>query len=480
MYQIHFHEPAHVHFIGIGGISMSGLAEVLLEERFTVTGSDQTESALTKKLEQSGATVFYGQRADNIQPGTDVVVYTAAVHEDNPEYQEALRQNLPLLSRAELLGQIMDNYGQSVAVAGTHGKTTTTSMAAQILLAAGADPTVSVGGILPAIGGNIRVGHSSCFITEACEYTNSFLHFYPKYSMILNIEEDHMDFFKDLDDIRRSFRLFAQNTAPDGAIIVNQEIEGLDRLLEGLTPETVTYGFDSSCDFYPENIAFQESGCAQFSIMHRKKQTRQTTQDGNTSSFLAWSEREKVCDVSLCVPGRHNISNALAAAALAVQMGLPFAAIREGLHTFHGTDRRFQLKGTCQGATIIDDYAHHPTEIRATLSAAADYPHNRIICVFQPHTYTRTKAFLEEFAAALSAADLVVLADIYAARETDTLGVSSRDLLSKLENYGTKCCYFPTFDDIEKFLLKNLMNGDLLITMGAGDILKVGEDLLTH
>lgn len=480
MYQIQFHKPAHVHFIGIGGISMSGLAEVLLEEQFTITGSDMKESSLTQKLEQSGATVFYGQRAENIQPGTDVVVYTAAVHEDNPEYQEAVRQQIPLLSRAELLGQMMNNYEQSVAVAGTHGKTTTTSMVTQILLAAGADPTISVGGILPSIGGNIRVGHSSCFVTEACEYTNSFLHFYPKYSMILNIEEDHMDFFKDLDDIRHSFRLFAQNTSSDGAIIVNQEIERLDELLEGLSPEVITYGFDPSCDFYPENITFLNSGCAQFSLMHRKKQIAQTEQTAGTSSFLAWSEREQLCEIRLCVPGRHNISNALAAAALAVQMGIPATAICEGLHAFHGTDRRFQYKGTCRQATVIDDYAHHPTEIRATLSAAADYPHNRIICVFQPHTYTRTKAFLKDFAAALSAADLVVLADIYAARETDTLGISSLDLLAELENIGTTCCYFPTFDEIEKFLLKNLMNGDLLITMGAGDILTVGEDLVNH
>lgn len=480
MYQIQFHKPAHVHFIGIGGISMSGLAEVLLEERFTITGSDMKESSLTKKLEQSGATVFYGQSAEHILPGTDVVVYTAAVHEDNPEYQEAVRQQIPLLSRAELLGQVMDNYEQSVAVAGTHGKTTTTSMVTQILLAADADPTISVGGILPSIGGNIRVGHSSCFVTEACEYTNSFLHFYPKYSMILNIEEDHMDFFKDLDDIRHSFRLFAQNTASDGAVIVNREIKGLDQLLEGLSREIITYGFDPSCDFYPQDITFQESGCAHFSLMHRKKQTALDSHGTNTASFSAWTEVEKICDIRLCVPGRHNISNALAAAALAVQMGIPAASICEGLHEFHGTDRRFQYKGMCGQATVIDDYAHHPTEIRATLSAAAGYPHNRIICVFQPHTYTRTKAFLKEFADSLSAADLVVLAEIYAARETDTLEISSLDLLAELEKCGAECCYFPTFDEIEKFLLKNLMNGDLLITMGAGDILKVGEDLVNH
>ena len=481
MYQIHFNQPVHVHFIGIGGISMSGLAEVLLEEHFTISGSDTKESELTAKLEQSGAVICYGQSADNIRPGTDVVVYTAAIHEDNPEYQAAKKAGIPMLSRAELLGQIMNNYKQSIAVAGTHGKTTTTSMITQILLAAQTDPTISVGGILPAIGGNIRVGHSAYFATEACEYTNSFLHFYPKYSMILNIEEDHLDFFKDLDDIRHSFRLFAENTAKDGAIIINREINRLDQLLNGLECDVITYGFDpSSCSFYPENITYQESGYAQFSIMHQFHKVVHSERDGNSSQFLAWKEPEKVCDVSLSVPGRHNISNALAAAALAVQMGIPVEAISEGLHAFHGTDRRFQLKGERNGVTIIDDYAHHPTEIRATLSAAADYPHSRIICVFQPHTYSRTKAFLDEFASALSAADIVVLADIYAARETDTLGVSSLDILKRLEENGTECYFFATFEEIEKFLQKKLMNGDLLITMGAGDILKVGESLLNH
>lgn len=471
MYQINFNQPVHVHFIGIGGISMSGLAEVLLEERFSISGSDAKESDLTKKLEQKGAVIYYGQSAENIRPDTDLVVYTAAIHADNPEYQAAAAKNIPMLSRAELLGQIMNNYKQSVAIAGTHGKTTTTSMATHILLAAHTDPTVSIGGILSAIGGNIRVGHSTYFVTEACEYTNSFLHFYPKYSIILNIEEDHLDFFKDLSDIRHSFRLFAENTASDGALIINREIDRTDELLEGLHCKVITYGFDASCNFYPENISWQPSGFAAFTIMHRPDSPHKAKQQ---------TEPEKLCDVTLRVPGRHNISNALAAAALAVQMGLPSDAISQGLHAFCGTDRRFQFKGRLNGATIIDDYAHHPTEINATLSAAADYPHARVICVFQPHTYTRTKAFLDEFAASLSAADIVILADIYAARETDTLGISSLDILKKLEKRGTECYYFPSFEEIEKFLLKNLMNGDLLITMGAGDILKVGESLLNH
>ncbi len=475
MYQINFNKPVHVHFIGIGGISMSGLAEVLLEEQFTISGSDTGRSELTEMLAQAGADISYEQRADNIRPGTDLVVYTAAIHEDNAEYQEAKRQQLPMLSRAELLGQIMHNYKQSAAIAGTHGKTTTTSMIAQILLAAQADPTISVGGILPSIGGNIRVGHSDYFITEACEYTNSFLHFYPKYSIILNIEEDHMDFFKDLEDIRHSFRLFAENTASDGAIIVNQEIGGLKELLSGLTPKIVTYGQDPSCTFYADELQFSEWGFAQFRIMHRMEASDRTAHASSNDA-----NAEVVCEVSLSVPGRHNIGNALAAAALAVQLGISGDAIAEGLHAFCGTDRRFQIKGTRNGATIVDDYAHHPTEIRATLSAAADYPHKRIICVFQPHTYSRTKAFLDDFATSLAAADIVLLADIYPARETDTLGVSSADILKKLEAYGTECWHFSSFEEIEKFLLKNLINGDLLITMGAGDILKVGESLLQH
>lgn len=480
MYHINFNHPVRVHFIGIGGISMSGLAEILLEEHFTISGSDAKESGLTKKLEQAGAVIYYGQRADNIRPGTDLVVYTAAVHEDNPEFKEAVAQKIPMLSRAELLGQIMDNYRLSAAVAGTHGKTTTTSMITHILLAAGADPTISVGGILASIQGNIRVGHSDYFVTEACEYTNSFLHFYPRFSIILNIEEDHLDFFKDIDDIRHSFRLFAENTAADGTVIVNGEIENIQELCSGLKPEVITYGFDSSCSFYPENITYQESGHAQFSIMHRFAKIVQTEQSGNTSLFSAGMQTEKICDVCLSVPGRHNISNALAAAALAVKMHLPADAIAEGLHSFHGTDRRFQYKGTLNGAVIIDDYAHHPTEITATLNAAADYPHKRTICVFQPHTYTRTKAFLDDFAKSLAAADIIVLADIYAARETDDLGISSRDILRLLEQQGKECYYFPAFEEIEKFLLKKIMNGDLLITMGAGDILKVGENLLNH
>lgn len=457
MYKINFNEPIHIHFIGIGGISMSGLAEILSEEHFTVSGSDSKESALTKHLEEMGITVFYGQKASNIIDGIDLVVYTAAIHEDNPEFACAREKGIPMISRAELLGQIMDNYQSSIAVAGTHGKTTTTSMISQILLAAKTDPTITVGGILKAIDGNLRVGKSDVFISEACEYTNSFLHFYPKYSIILNVEAEHLDFFKDIHDVRNSFHKFAGNTREDGTIIINGEIPDYQELTADIKAKVITYGLTEDCEFHPADITFDENACASFTAMHHDK---------------------VLMNVRLSVPGMHNVSNALAAIALSLDLGLSEEAILAGLLAFGGADRRFQYKGCVDGVTIVDDYAHHPTEIRATLTAAKNYPHKRLVLAFQPHTYSRTKAFLDDFAEVLSMADMVVLADIYAAREKNTYGISSKDILTKLKEKGTDCYYFPSFEEIEKFLLKNCMNGDLLITMGAGDIVNVGEHLL--
>ena len=264
MYKINFQEPIHIHFIGIGGISMSGLAEILFEEHFTISGSDSKESELTRHLEHMGMQIFYGQKASNIIEGIDLIVYTAAIREDNPEFAAAKEKGIPMLSRAELLGQIMDNYQNSIAVSGTHGKTTTTSMISQILLAAKKDPTITVGGILKAIDGNLRVGKSDVFISEACEYTNSFLNFRPKYSIILNIEAEHLDFFKDIHDIRNSFHLFAKNTKENGAIIINGEIENYQEIVEGLAPQVITYGMSDACDFYPADITFNEKACANF------------------------------------------------------------------------------------------------------------------------------------------------------------------------------------------------------------------------
>ena len=377
MYKINFKEPIHLHFIGIGGISMSGLAEILLKEGFRISGSDSKESALTVKLTELGAEIYYGQRASNIKENIEAVVYTAAIHPGNPELKAALERRLPTLTRAELLGQIMENYAQSIAVSGTHGKTTTTSMIANILLEACCDPTKSVGGILKSISGNIHVGNSEVFLTEACEYTNSFLNFYPKYALILNIEEDHMDFFKDLADIRHSFRRFSENVLPQGAIIINGEIENYREITDGLDCQVITYGLDASDSYYADNITFNTSGYGNFTLMHGE---------------------DKLGKISMNVPGRHNVSNAVAACALALEMNISFVSIQAALAQFGGTARRFEYKGLLGGITIVDDYAHHPTEIAATLTSAKNCKQERIVCVFQPHTYTRTKAFLKEFA----------------------------------------------------------------------------------
>lgn len=457
MYKIDFQHPIHIYFIGIGGISMSGLAEILLTENFTVSGSDMRKSSLTLALEAKGAAIYYGQQASNLTSDIDLVVYTSAIHPDNPEYIAMNELHLPSLSRAELLGQMMTNYRMPIAVSGTHGKTTTTSMISEILLENDSDPTLSIGGIYKTIGGNIRIGKSDFFVTEACEYTNSFLSFFPKVGIILNIEEDHLDFFKDIHDIRNSFHKFAALIPADGTLIINGDIEQYEEITEGLACRVITYGSSASFDYSCSAITYDAMGHAAFTL----------------------NRRDGICeDYSLAVPGEHNVHNALAAIVLADLLAIDTHIVKKALLHFSGTDRRFEYKGKTCGITIIDDYAHHPTEITATLKAAANYPHNTLWCVFQPHTYTRTKAFLKEFAKSLALADKVVLTDIYAARETDTLGISSADLQNEIALLGKECHYFKTFEEIEKFLFANCKKDDMLITMGAGDVVKIGENML--
>lgn len=457
MYQIDFNHPIHIYFIGIGGISMSGLAEILRTAHFQVSGSDRAPSALTQKLEEEGIRVFYGQNEANITPEIDLIVYTSAIKPDNPELLAAKALHIPTLTRAQLLGQMMRNYKTPIAVSGTHGKTTTTSMISEILLEGDCNPTLSIGGIYRSIGGNIRVGGSELFVTEACEYTNSFLSFFPKIGIILNIEEDHLDFFKDLADIRHSFHEFAKLLPADGTLIINRDIERFEEITDALACKVITYGSTPDADYYPADISYDDLGHPSFHLMRRGR-------------------KEEV--FSLGVPGLHNVYNAIAAIALADLLGIGEEITRKALLSFRGTDRRFEYKGRVQDITIIDDYAHHPTEITATLRAAAKYPHQKLWCVFQPHTYTRTKAFLEDFAKALTLADEIVLADIYAAREKDTLGISSQTLQAEIEKLGHPCYYLRSFEEIEEFLLKNCTKGDLLITMGAGDVVKIGENLL--
>lgn len=459
MYTIDFQKPIRIHFIGIGGISMSGLAEILLDRGFSISGSDMKESDITGRLASIGARIDIGQKASNITDDIQLVVYTAAIHEDNPEFAAAKEKHLPMMTRAALLGQIMANYMRSIAVAGTHGKTTTTSMLTHILLQGDLDPTVSVGGMLDRIGGNIRVGQSDVFLTEACEYTNSFLEFYPLYSIILNIEEDHMDFFKDLDDIKQSFHIFASQTAKDGLIIINGDMPHTPQILDGLSQRSLTFGLKPANDYSAQDIVFDKEGNGSYTlVVHGEASVR----------------------VSLKVKGVHNVMNSLAAIACACSVGMPMEQILSGLSSFGGTHRRFEYKGKIGDVVVIDDYAHHPTEIRATLTAAREYPHDDLWVVFQPHTYTRTLAFLPQFAEVLALADHVVLADIYAAREPDNGRVSSMDIFNLLKDAGTDVYYFPTFSEIEQFLSGHLKGRDLLITMGAGDVVNIGEEMLVN
>ena len=458
MYNLDFNTPANLHFTGIGGISMSALAEIMISRGFTVTGSDSHESKITDHLESLGAKIFYNQVAGNISSDIDVLIYTAAIKQDNPELVKAKELGIPLLTRAEFLGQIMLNYPMAIGVSGTHGKTTTTSMLSQIMLEGNTDPTILVGGIMPAIHGNTRVGHSDKLITEACEYTNSFLSFKPNMAIILNVAADHLDFFKDLDDIRQSFRKFAELVPDDGFLVINSDIDNLEYFTDGLKCKVITVGSDpAKSDYSATNIEFDQFAKGSYDLV---------------------VNGEKSFHVALNVTGEHNIYNSLAAIAAAHAMGISDENIKGGLTQYGGTDRRFQYKGKVGDVTIIDDYAHHPDEITATIKTAKHYPHKKMWVVFQPHTYSRTKSLLPEFGKALKEADAVVLADIYAAREKDTLGVSSLDVKKEIEKYGTEVHYYPSFSEIENFLLESCSPGDLLITMGAGDVVKIGEHLL--
>ncbi len=433
---------------------MSGLADILLDNGFKVSGSDRAASALTDSLINKGAKVYIGQKADNITEDIDVFVYTAAIHPDHPEFAKATALNLPILTRAELLGQIMANYKLPIAISGTHGKTTVTGMVSEILMAADTDPTLSVGGILESIGGNIRIGHSDVFVTEACEYTNSFLSFFPKISVILNVEEDHLDFFKDIHDIRNSFNKFANHTPEDGVVIIG-DIEGKDIVTKGVKSPVVTFGSSQNADYYPTDIKFD---------------------NGNTS-YTLHSKNYSDISVSLIVPGMHSVLNSMAAIAVADFMGIDRDVTLKALTTFGGAKRRFEKKGIYNDVIIYDDYAHHPSEIKATLSAAANISKKKLWCVFQPHTYTRTKALMDDFASALALADAVILAPIYAARETDNLGISSNDVSEKIKKLGTESYYLTDFEEIKKFIKNNCAPGDMLITMGAGDIVNIADDL---
>ncbi len=444
-------QGSKAHLIGLGGVSMSPLAEVLLGQGINVSGSDMTESEAVVHLRSLGIPVAIGHSADNIN-GADYIVRTAAVRDDNPEIAAAHARGIPVFERAEAWGAIMQAYKNAVCIAGTHGKTTTTSMTTHILMAANADPTVMIGGTLPLLGSGYRVGEGETIVLESCEYYNSFHCFFPTIAVILNVDADHLDFFGNLDNIKASFRKFASLVPENGFIIANADDKNTMDALAPLGRDIVTFGFS-------ENAFIR---CADLN-MH-----------GKGSDFTVLAGGERYADISLNIPGKHNVANALAASAVAYVLGLPGSAVREGLLRFTGAGRRLEFKGTVNGADVFDDYAHHPGELHALLDAVSQLGYKRVLCAFQPHTYSRTKAHLEAFASELSRADKAFLADIYAAREINTFGVSSEDLAALIPG----AVYCGALDELEKALRAEARPGDIILTVGAGNIYKAGEALV--
>ncbi len=444
-----------VHFIGIGGISMSGLAAVLLNSGFKVSGSDAKDSPIVEKLKSSGAEIYIGHRRENIN-NVDLIVYTAAIPNDNPELLEAKEKNIQLMDRAEFLGHIMKGHKYNVAISGTHGKTTCTSMLSHVTLDGNLDPTILVGGELDIIDGNFRIGNSEYFITEACEYKRSFLKFFPYVGVILNIDADHLDCYKDINEIAETFEKFSNLIPDDGYLVGYGEDPRVKDIINKAKCNTLSYGFENS-DVTARNVTFNKMGCASFDV---------------------YKNNENLFSVSLSVPGKHNVLNALATICVSLIFDIPYDSIANGLSKCKGAHKRFEYKGEANGVTVIDDYAHHPTEIKATLSTAKKIDHNKIYCVFQPHTYTRTKTLFDEFTTAFDDADELILMDIYAAREKDTGIVSSDMLGDAIRKRGIKCTNVHSHDEALKYVKSKATNNDLLLTVGAGDVVIVGEKYL--
>ena len=446
---------AHIHFIGIGGISMSGLAMVLLKKGYKVTGSDRQKTHITDKLEENGAIVYEGHEEKNVI-GADLIVHTAAVHDDNPEMQKAKEDNIRLIDRAECLGAIMKLYKNAIGVSGTHGKTTTTGMLTHALMYADTDPTISIGGELDIIDGNIRTGNSEYFVTEACEYTNSFLKFFPHIAVITNIEEDHLDFFKDIDDIRKSFSSFAELTGNDGFVVANGDDDDVRIALKDKKCNVIYFGASDSCEYRYDNLYFK-NGYPEFDVIHNGK---------------------KISHISLNVPGIHNVMNTLAVIACCELLGLDVSIISKGIETFRGTHRRFEKLGTLNGATIIADYAHHPTEIIATLKSAKQFEYNKMWCVFQPHTYTRTRALWNDFLTCFEDCDKLILTHIYAAREPFDGVTKASTLASQIKQNGKDTVYIEEFSHVCEYLKENIEENDMVFIMGAGDVIEIGYELV--
>lgn len=447
----------NIHFIGIGGVSMSALAVILKNDGYKISGSDFKESEALNALRAKGIEVFIGHSPENIKNAC-AVVYTAAIKEDNPELAFARSLNIPVVDRATLLGVLMKNYKTPVAVSGTHGKTTTTSMLADVFLTAEKNPTILVGGNLSSIGGNMRDGGKEYLITEACEYCGSFLKFNPFGEIILNIEEDHLDYFKDIEDIKNCFSNFAQIPPESGFIVANFDDEKVISVTKAAKANVISYGVKSeAAQFTAENITYDENGFASFDVINGGK---------------------KVLRISLSVTGEHNIGNALAVFATASTMGISPQTIKDGILAFTGADRRFQKRGEYNGIPVIDDYAHHPTEIKVTLKGAKNAAAGKVWGVFQPHTYTRAYKLLNEFSESFYDCHKVIVTDIYAAREKDTGLINSEKITEEINKKSNNAVYIKDFSDIAAYLKQNAKKGDIIITLGAGNVCDVCKLLI--
>ncbi len=447
----------HIHMIGIGGISMSGIAEMLKNWGFTVTGSDANFSPIIRKLQRNGIYVRIGQDFENLSKA-DIVVYTAAIKQDDPELLRARYLGIPPVERADFLGKITTCFEDTIGISGTHGKTTTTSMISCCFLRANMDPNIQVGAVLKEINGNYRIGNSEYFILEACEYVESFLKFRPKSEVILNIDNDHLDYFKTFENIKTSFIRYVSLLPKTGYLVLNADDKNCLELREHSDAQAVTYGINNEyANFRAKSIRFDKNGFPSFDVYH----------NGN---FYA--------TIKLSVAGVHNVSNALACIAICDSYGIAKMYIKDALAEFAGANRRMEYKGTYNNASIFDDYAHHPTEIIAISNAIKNKQFGQSWCVFQPHTYSRTKNLLDDFAKALMNFDNIIITDIYAARESNTFNISSQDLVNKINSLGKRAIYISDFNNIANYLKNHVHGDDIIITLGAGTITNLSKYLV--
>ena len=454
----HIKKYKNIHMIGIGGVSMSGIAAILQNWGFNVTGSDTSDSEAVQLLRKKGIKVVIGHSVEDVA-GSDAVIYSAAVKQTDPEIVEAHRLNIPTIERADFLGAITRCYKDTICISGTHGKTTTTSMISLCFMDALKDPSIQVGAMLKQINGNYRVGNSEHFVIEACEYVESFLKFSPKAEIILDIDNDHLDYFKTFDNIKKAFIKYAKLLPDDGLLVINADDKSCLELPQYTNAKVVTYGIkNTEADFTAKNISFDDDGFPEFDVYYKN---------------------EFFMKLKLSVPGIHNVSNALACTALCTEYGIERKDIQDALIKFTGAHRRFEFKGKVDGiASVYDDYAHHPTEIKATYNSLSNKKYNKSWVIFQPHTYSRTKLLLNDFAEALKEFDHIIVLDIYAAREVNNHEISSKDLVNKIKSLGKEALYIPDFDECVDYVKKNVEKNDIVITVGAGTVTEIGPMLV--